>query len=253
MCEYHEEVPCPLKTDYVGKKIKVVSKHDDKLYFFTVNNGVKEKKAIWEDLYCMKIQWFEPEADNYMPLTHYNNNLRQISNLRHFTWQDIVDFAEVDRFSSSFAKGGSGDWKHKKNPGGGFPLVTVGGKPYWHDAIGQIPFAVDTFRLKLEDSGNKEMAVKATLLTAQHHPNGQLIATWSPVKDNKYDDYFVLRGAIWASRRYGVREFKERVPDDLGMGGEITRYKAVIDANPPAHWLAEPLSRSTAQNYGLSS
>ena len=43
-----------------------------------------------------------------------------------------------------------GDWKKSSKGADGYLLVTVGEKSYWADAIGQIPFAVDTMRLYIK-------------------------------------------------------------------------------------------------------
>ena len=52
-------------------------------------------------------------------------------------------------------------------------LVTVGEKSYWADAIGQIPYSVDTMRdyiMKYE--GNKYKAIKETIITGIKHGDG---------------------------------------------------------------------------------
>jgi hypothetical protein len=250
MCEHHRG-KCPVYYDYIGKTIKVFSRNTPKNFLFSVNEGAGEVEAVWYDLYCAQIQWFEPGADKYMKLKEAAWNITSLDSFKHFTWQQIVDFSEVDRASISYASGWAGDWKKSEEGAAGFPLVEIGGKPYWSDAVGQIPFAVDTFRAKLEATKDKEKAVKATLAAAQHHPTGNIVPTWNPVISNQYDDYFVLRGALWASRRYDLEKHTVKLPIEHGMNVDTERYKVVKKGNPPAHLLANSVSPETAKAYGL--
>ena len=101
------------------------------------------------------VQWFEPLADKYRRLVWVNPRCLEIGTeeygaYKHFTWQDIIDFALINRPSNAYEKYASGDWKFVADGADKYLLVIVGNKPYWADAIGQIPFAVDTMRLYLE-------------------------------------------------------------------------------------------------------
>ena len=101
------------------------------------------------------VQWFEPLADKYRRLIWINprcleTGTEEYEACKHFTWQDIIDFALINRPSIAYAKYASGDWKFVADGADKYLLVMVGNKPYWADAIGQIPFAVDTMRLYLE-------------------------------------------------------------------------------------------------------
>ncbi|MCJ8170458.1 hypothetical protein [Atopomonas sediminilitoris] len=155
-----------------------------------------------DKLYAEKVQWFEPLADSYRELIwlHPDSskpNSEAYSAYKHFTWKQIIDFSIVDRWSISFYSGQSGDWKQSEQGGDGYLMITVGGLPYWTDAIGQIPFAVDTFKMRCEELGDEDRAILATVKTGMEWGDGTLLGE----KDynNSYDNFMVLRGALWAS------------------------------------------------------
>jgi RHS repeat-associated protein len=131
--------------------IIVTAKDGTKL--FTLNDGKKEiTKITVTQLYKRGTQWFEPTADNYMSLASVEKSFSTSSKVKHFSWNDIASFVEEDRLMISYRPRGSGDWKVHKNGGDGYLLVDVGSKPYWSDAIGQIPFAVDNVSVPLSVS-----------------------------------------------------------------------------------------------------
>ena len=66
-----------------------------------------------------------------MPLLSVNANIRKSESFKHFTWQDIIDFAEIDRNMLSYRFHGSGDWKAEGKPANGYLLVEIEGIPYW--------------------------------------------------------------------------------------------------------------------------
>ncbi|CAN5486779.1 hypothetical protein BH10ACI1_BH10ACI1_06750 [soil metagenome] len=240
-----------LSSLFIGKKVKVIA--SDGTDLFTLNNSGTEEKVTVKDLYNIhKIQWFEPEADNYLPLTATNSHFGSSTKVKHFTWQQVADFAMVDRMMLSYRSGGNGDWKAATDGASGFVLVDVGGTPYWADGVGQIPFAVGSFKSELKDGNSEEGAIKATLLSAQKHSTGNIFPT-DPVISNQYDDYFVLRGAIWASRKYDVTEDKisYREPE---LHRTITQTsRTIVDGkiNPSANELGNPLPASVPRKYGL--
>jgi RHS repeat-associated protein len=230
----------PLKyVDLNGEDIKVTAKDGKEL--FILDDGKKEVTTMTAmDLYKKGIQWFEPEADNYMPLKSTANGIEKFSELKHFTWDQIANFAEQDRAMSSYRQGGSGDWKSSKEGADGYFLVTVNGMPYWADAIGQIPFAVDYFTDRLESNGDPEKAAKETLQKGQEYAEGRILGGKRDTS-NTYDNYFVLRGAIWASHRWQVSE-----PGKI-YGYYIERK----DTYHPPIRLSDPISKKNAQFYGL--
>lgn len=137
-------------------------------------------------------QWFEPLADNYREIIFLNKEDYIKDAYKIFLWSDIVNFSLIDRPSYSFYKNMEGDWKQNPRGGAGYLLVLVSGTPYWADAIGQIPFAIDTFR----DTHNINKTVEIGISWGTGTLTG--LADYS----NEYDNYFVLRGAIYASKSF---------------------------------------------------
>lgn len=154
-----------------------------------------------KEVYDKGTQWFEPLADNYMKMTDMNKGITEMSELKHFSWDQVAEFSEKDRWMTSYSQGGSGDWKASKEGADGYLMVTVGGKPYWADAIRQIPFATDYFTDKLAETGNYSTSVNSTLQKGMEYGEGKLFGG-STDKSNTYDNYFLLRGALWAGQRY---------------------------------------------------
>lgn len=158
-----------------------------------------------KQLYATRTQWFEPLADNYRARIWTNPKsltpgTPTYASYKHFTWQQIIDFAKVDRPSVKYYSGLSGDWKQAADGGAGYLLVMVDGAPYWADAIGQIPFAVDTYKMYYERLGNAEKAIRETVKTGISWGDGTLLGSSDPT--NEYDNYMVLRGALWAKENH---------------------------------------------------
>ncbi len=153
---------------------------------FVLKGGKKDSFKIitGQDLYDdFKYQWFEPLADNYRELLYVNDADYVKDAYKIFSWDDIAAFSLVDRPSYSFYKSMDGDWKHNPEGGAGYLLVLISGIPYWTDAVGQIPFAVDTYRSKQSITQTVRMGIK--------WGDGTFIGD----KDyyNEHDNYFVLR------------------------------------------------------------
>ena len=241
-----------LSSQFIGHKVKVTAADGTDL--FMLNNGGTEVTVTVKDLYnTYKIQWFEPESDNYLPLTLTDPHFGSSTKVKHFTWKQVADFAMVHRGMIEYRTGASGDWKTAKDGADGFVLVAVGGTPYWADGVGQIPFAVGSFKSELRGGKSEEGAVKATLLSAQHHSTGNVIPSWNPVVTNQYDDYFVLRGAIWASRKYDVQKSEDTVFNPEPGGDYKQTIYTVVDGNinPSPSELGNSLPASIPQKYGL--
>ena len=138
-----------------------------------------------------------------MPLINTNPEIQSIQGIKHFTWDDIVMFGEKNRPSFYYLSGFPGDWKNSRKGADGFFLVTVNGFPYWSDAIGQIPFALDTFRsFLLASPSDSQKAAKKTLNAGQKYGDGRLngFADFS----NSYDNDMIKRAVWWAKQRYSV-------------------------------------------------
>ncbi|MDH1619943.1 hypothetical protein N5F07_02100 [Pseudomonas chengduensis] len=203
-------------------------------------------------LYSEKIQWFEPLADNYRELIWQHPHSatpgsEANSAYKHFTWQQIIEFAIVDRWSINFASGLSGDWKGSSAGGAGFLIVMVGGTPYWTDAIGQIPFAVDTFRKYLEELRSEPAAIRKTVQTGMKYGDGNPFAPGSD-PSNEYDNYMVLRGALWASDNFNlvVTSSILHTPNNTRT---IERASTVFQPGPLRH-LQQSISAESLAAFG---
>lgn len=160
-----------------------------------------------QQLYGKAIQWFEPFADNYHELIWMNQDTFLISSeaheaYKHFTWKNIIDFSLVDRLSISYRSKGSGDWKQSSKGAAGYLLIMVNNKPYWADAIGQIPYAVDTMKSYiLKYKGDYDKAIKKTIITGIEFGNGGVLSREADYS-NSYDNYLVLRGCLWSTKKF---------------------------------------------------
>ncbi len=177
----------------------------DSQYLFTLDDKSKKvSNCTAKELYNKGIQWFEPQADNYMELIDANSNINLLPNLKHFSWDDVISFGEIDRWMIDYITGGDGDWKAKGKPGDGYLMVTVDGLPYWTDAIGQVPFTLNKYIDELKSSGNHSIAKANTLEAAMKYGDGYLFGKAD--NSNSYDNAMVKRAINWASHRYSVSE-----------------------------------------------
>nr|WP_105638240.1 hypothetical protein [Cronobacter dublinensis] len=187
---------CYVETVYIPSCKIITRANGDILFALELNKNDTFEIITAQSLYDRYAwQWFEPLAENFHRLVYINNAPEIQSAYKHFSWQDIIDFAETDRPSFSFASGMPGDWK--VNPAGadGYLLVMIDGKPYWADAIGQIPFAVDTYRAT--------HSIEQTLETGKRWADGTFTSAYDD--SDTYDNFFVLRGALYASKRFTYR------------------------------------------------
>lgn len=207
-----------------------------------------------DKLYEAKRQWFEPLADNYRKKIWINPESLSVgsesySAYKHFTWAQLIKFAIVDRMSISFAPTMPGDWKHSPEGGAGFILVMIEGEPYWADGVGQIPFATDTYRLYLEETNQPEASILKTVDTGIKYGDGIPIF---PKEDltNEYDNYMVLRGALWASENFDVHVEKVRVfAGRMGYREKIvtkTLYRGASDQK-----LKSSITQESVSKYGV--
>jgi RHS repeat-associated protein len=167
----------------------------------------RTKQDDKQGVYDLGIQWFEPLADNYMAPIWINPEIGSMDGIKHFSWDQLASFAMVDRSMASYGSGNSGDWKALKEGGDGNYLVTLDGKPYWADAIGQIPYAVGAFKhFKIQDGKVSNTAISETIETGMKHGDGCIVCMpWDGEYTNTYDNYMVLRGAMWANEMYRVQ------------------------------------------------
>jgi hypothetical protein len=205
-----------------------------------------------DDLYRRKIQWFEPLADNYRELIWVSPDVavkgsKAAGAFKSFSWSEIVEFSVVDRMSLSFSSRLSGDWKASAQGGSGYLMVVVDGRPYWADAIGQIPFAVDTYRMYLEKEGLADNAIHSTVRAGMAYGDGNPLV---PVKDmtNEYDNYMVLRGALWASANFWLSERRQTVEGLVG-GRTLETRTAVFELSSMQR-LQDSVRESDLAKYG---
>ncbi|MEQ6120501.1 RHS repeat-associated core domain-containing protein [Reichenbachiella sp. MALMAid0571] len=189
---------------------------------FTVDDGREEITTMTAiDFYKTGNQWFSPNADNYMPLISVSPELTSLLE-KNFTWQDIVDFSEQTFGAPSFAQYGDADWKRAAEGADGHFLVTVNGKPYWADAIGQIPFGIWAYK----ETGS----LKDVITLGFQFDNGSPL---NVLKDNvemnnHFDIYWVIRAARYAHGRYysignGMYQERNKIPSPNILGSPINK------------------------------
>ena len=217
--------------DLKGDTITVISK--DNKFLFSLSDGTRTNtKLTTQKLYDKGIQWFAPSADNYMELININPSIKKLNGIKHFSWDDIVQFGEIDRDMFSYRTGGSGDWKADGKPGDGYLLVTVGGFPYWADAIGQIPFALNNYRDNLKAFANHNAAAKETIRIGMKFGSGNILRSILGHSDysNSYDNEMIRRAVQWSRQRYKI----------IGIN-QWNRNAKISTTNYPPMMLSKPL------------
>lgn len=185
-----------------------------------------------------RYQWFEPLADNYRELIFVNDAEYTLDAYKVYSWEDIADFALLDRALLSYRTGGSGDWKNVPDGGDKFLLSLIDKIPYWSDAVGQIPFAVGTYRTY--------HTIKATIETGMTWATGNPLDALMQKSDstNEYDNFFVLRGALYASKKFSYK---------ITPSGKT--YPAVeveeTSHNVSAKSLGKSITKEELEKYGI--
>jgi len=227
-------------------------------YMFSLDNGQCEIQTMTaSDVYKLGTQWFEPLADNYMPISAISSEITCMSEIKHFTWDQVAAFAETNRAPISFAGGLSGDWKSSSAGAGGFLMVEVEGMPYWSDAVGQIPFAVNTFKHDLLNQGNWNKSetdvgrgVLGTGKTFQHGFWSGVTTTMgltSGDNSNTYDNFMIGRGVQYASDKYSLQ-----VREYLNSQGQSGRNASLLGTSVPARNLGNSLTKTQADRWQVS-
>jgi hypothetical protein len=212
-------------------EITVTDRNDTALFYLESKDSQFRRVTI-QRLYEEKVQWFEPLAKDYQKLIKVSDGFVTHSGVKHRSWKEIADFAEVDRSMILYYSKMPGDWKRAKNGGSGYLLVSVDSVPYWGDAIGQIPFAVNCFKNKLQEtSGDINSAVIETIKVGQKYAEGTV--SGKSDNTNSYDNLMILRGALWASKRY------------LWVSDE-----ELIKTNEPVDSLKQSVSADNARKFG---
>ena len=83
-------------------------------------------------------------------------------------------------------------------------MVEIEGVPYWTDAIGQIPFALNEYKNVFERSKNSEIVAGETIDIGKKFGDGSLMNIIFPSPDysNGYDNAMIVRAVNWAKKRY---------------------------------------------------
>ena len=181
----------------------VVVNMNGQFLFSLDNNSTKKSSIKAKDLYSKGIQWFEPNADNYMPLLTVNSNIEAIKGIAHYSWDDIESFSLTDRLMVEYRKRGSGDFK-REIAKGAF-LCTVDGIPYWTDVIGQIPFVINCYRDQLMNGKTHRKATEYTINIGHLFSTGFLSIDLHP---NDADNWMIRRVCEWASKGFDIGETK---------------------------------------------
>ena len=120
----------------------------------------------------------------------------------YFDWKDIVEFALIDRYSFQYNPYGNGNWKAVENGAKGYILVSMEGIPYWADAVGQLPFAIDIYRKRLSETKNKDLSRKFVIQKGYEYGNGLPFIGYD--NSNSYDNAMILRGVNWAEKNFDI-------------------------------------------------
>ncbi|EML0455780.1 MULTISPECIES: hypothetical protein [Klebsiella] len=140
----------------------------------------------------------------------------------------------IDRPSYSFYKNMEGDWKQNPEGGAGYLLVLISDIPYWTDAVGQIPFAVDTYRSTQSITKTVQIGIEW----------GAGTITGSEDYSNEYDNYFVLRGALFASKNFTYKV------TSTGKSYPAVEVKEISNS-VKAEMLGAPIKNSELEKYGI--
>ncbi|PLR33913.1 hypothetical protein CYR40_01755 [Chimaeribacter arupi] len=221
-------------------RVIVITRNNGDILFI-LRGGEKDKYSVItaQQLYDkLAYQWFEPLADNYRELLYVNTSDDVKEAYRHFTWEDIDKFACVERPSWEYKNNWEGDWKSNPEGGAGYLMSMINGIPYWNDAVGQIPFAVDTYRLWK----NIPVTVETGITWATGRPKDAVMQR----KDysNKYDNFFVLRGALYAAKK-----FIYRISPHHYNYPSVNVVENIQPIN--ASLLGQPISQQDFDNYAI--
>lgn len=207
-----------------------------------------------EKLYAEKIQWFEPLAHFYRELIWVSPGSEQSATeayraYKHVTWKEVVDFAIVDRLSLSFYSGFPGDWKGRAKGGDDYLLVFLGGKPYWTDGIGQIPYAVNTFRTYWRESKQIDLAIRKTVETGIKWGDGKAFTGPDERPQDVYDNFIILRGSLWASENFKLT-IKKQIIYDKGLPRELEISHTAYSPTSLQR-LTSSISQGDVDKYGV--
>ncbi|MGB3314304.1 MAG: RHS repeat-associated core domain-containing protein [Albidovulum sp.] len=197
--------------DTGGNVTTVTDKGDNDL--FSLNDGKEEETRITsQEAYDAGIHWMEEDADNFMELLDISPSFASHPGVKHFTWGDIASFAEIDRTAIIFRSGMAGDWKASPDGADGYRLSDVEGTPYWSDALGQIPFAADTYRGYRTQGYSHAVAARLTIRRGSEFADGSvlkglagMLGLRAPDSSNSYDNAMIKHVVDRAEVRWSVK------------------------------------------------
>lgn len=198
----------PTKKRYDTKNSLYVTDSAGDYLFKLKGENEKVDTITAKELYKEKKQWFAPEADDYMPIIDINDKITENKNIKHVSSDDVFKFADTPRGFLEYKSGGSGDWKAQKEGADGYLMTTVDKKPYWADAVGQVPFAIDTYKNGLKFTENKETIKNSVKYIGGIAAQGGLInsairaITNNPDTTNSYDNHMIKKATNWAEKKY---------------------------------------------------
>ncbi len=153
------------------------------------------------DVYNNGVQWFAPTADNYMPIDSINPDIQKNERILHVNPKDLYKFAN-GRHPLGYRAEGPGDWK--KQVAKGYFLAEMNGYPYWSDALGQIPFTLDTYRAFKKDPIYKYFPITATKISGRIFGDG----CSKPDFSNSSDNYLIDETVNWYDRQ--LQKYNEK-------------------------------------------
>ncbi|PHQ96881.1 MAG: hypothetical protein COB40_06875 [Marinosulfonomonas sp.] len=105
-------------------------------------------------------------------------------------------------------------WKASSQGADGYLLSEVEGAPYWSDALGQIPFAADTYRDFRQRGYNHQRAAELTARRGAQFSEGKILrgvgaflGITKPDTSNSYDNAIIARTTSWASGRWSFSTY----------------------------------------------
>jgi RHS repeat-associated protein len=187
--------------DVNGDSINVTTKSGQSL--FVLNDGQNTMTTLTaKQIYDKGIQWFCPDAENYMPIISMADNIATNDALKHFSSEDVMEFAEIYRPMWKYGSNFDGDWKVSNAGADGYLMSTIDGFPFWSDAVGQIPFTINSFRNNMRKTGGDiNVSISNTIEAGYKYGNGSII---NPKMDrsNRYDNVIIRKTLEWASKHY---------------------------------------------------
>ncbi len=201
-----------VKIPYATPKIEAQKngyaiKDRDGNFLFSVGekNAAPKDTVSTAEFYKTGKQWTLQDADHYIPLDSVSPDIQNNPNVYHVDTENFYKFANEDRNPLAYGSGGDGDWKHSPEGANNFRLAEVNGTPIWPDALGQIPFAVDTYKKILAFTGDEKIAEVLTKQIGYAFAEGISLKTpfpWLWDRSNSLDNGMIQKAIDYAKKKY---------------------------------------------------